>query len=437
MVEALNIDLQPKCFYRPVNQIIFARLIAMLADGKTIDLAVLAEELNSVKQLEAVGGYKYLMEISGSSPTTAKAGYFAQKIKELFTLRETIREATALVETCYEGVEDIQKTLTPAAERLMGLAVGASSDREPTFAELIDKAEEQRVSIITGAGRPKKNVLSFPWAEMDAAFEPMQRGQLVVPGARPSIGKSSLLRQIACYTAMQGHNVYFVTLEVNPVQVVMQMAATLARVGVKELAKVMEEKKEGFRYALHSMKHLGIHLSRRDKTLAQIIAKAKAIHSRTPLSMICVDYGGLIEDIAHAHSKDKITQIGRVTKGLKNLGGDLDAVSVLPWQLNRNSANDGNRVPRLSDLRDSGDVEQDADKVLFIHRPDINRITNNPQPETNNRFTTPLFYQDIIQAKGRDDGTAQIGMYFERSTASFLPIVHSTPAPSTANLPDF
>ncbi len=422
LVEAVSQDLSARMFYLPSHQIIYSRLLSILSAGKVMDLAVLSEELKSAGQLESVGGYPYLMDVSGSVPTNAKAGYFAQKIREMHTLRETIKEAQNLIEICRSGVDDVQESLSKPAERIMSLAAGSAIEREPSFEELVEQAENYRQTLIAEGGKPKGAVINFPWFQMDVALEPMQRGQLVVVGARPSIGKSSFVRQLACHTAMQGMNVYFVTLEVNPVQVVLQMASMMLKIGLKDLPKADVTHQVNFQHALHSMRKLGMHVSRRDRSLAQIIAKAKSIHARTPLSMVCVDYGGLIDDIASANKNDKIVQIGRVTKALKKLAGDIGCVVLLPWQLNRQMANDGNREPRLPDLRDSGDVEQDADKVLFIHRPSDNPVLKRPQPETAPRWEQPLFYQKVIQAKGRDDGTAEHPMFFERALAAFKPV---------------
>lgn len=428
LVDALSQDLTVSMFYFRANQVIYSRLRTMLSSSKTLDLAVLVEELKSAGEFELIGGFPYLMEVSALNPTMAKSGYFAQKIRELHTLRETIREAQALIEICTSGVDDIQEALAKPAERIMSLAAGSAIEREPSFEELIEEADRVRKTMMSEGGRPKGVILNFPWMQMDFAFEPMQRGQLIVVGGRPSTGKSSLARQMAVHTAMQGFNVYFVTLEVNPVQVVLNLAQTLARVGIKELAKVGPSQQESFSQALKGMKKLGFHISRRDRTLAQILAKAKSIHARAPLAMVCVDYGGLIEDIAGAHKNDKIVQIGRVTKALKKLAGDLNCVVLLPWQLNRDSAKDGNRQPQLHELRDSGDLEQDADKVIFVHRPSNNDALKRPQSDTASRYEQPSFYMDLIQAKGRDDGTGKMNMNFERAYASFATL-NEAPAP--------
>ena len=197
------------------------------------------------------------------------------------------------------------------------------------------------------------------------------------------------------------------------------MAATLSRFGVRDLASVHAADQQEFRAALHGLKSAGITMSRKDRQLAQIVARCKALHAQGKLDLIVIDHGGLLSDIFAA--RDKVSEVGRVTKTLKHLATELNCVVLLLWQLNRSSVKEANREPVLSDLKDSGSLEEDADKVIFIHSPSEDPLTQRSQSDVSTVTEQPRFFQNVIQAKGRDEGTSLMSFYFDRATASFIP----------------
>lgn len=425
---ALNAGLTPEMFYSPANRRVFEHLVGMLSAGQSIDLAVLAQEMAATKQLEAIGGYAYLTKISALFTTSAQLGYFVTKIRELHTLRETIKEATRLVEQCHECTGDIGEAINGPITRLLALASGSENEAEPKWSGVVDEAEKVLSSILSSGGLPPELIIPFPWPGMNERFNPMQRGQLVVLGARPSIGKSSLARPIALHAARNRHYVYFVTLEVNPAQVPLQMAAALVKQGIRGIAKAHVKDQADLRNALRGLRDLGITISRRDRSIARIIGRARALHARGELDLLVIDHGLLVDEVAMAGKDERIAVISSFTKALKRLATELNVVVLLLWQLNRASAKEGNREPALPDLKDCGSLEEDADKVLFIHRPGEDPLTKRDQSDSSLPEEQPRFYQNIIQAKGRDDGTAGMSFYFERSTASFDPILRTTAA---------
>jgi replicative DNA helicase len=420
----VNRELKEWMFYLPKNQKIFARLLSMLADSKTIDLAVLAQEMITHKELEDVGGYAYLTQVSGRIPTSAQVTYFADKIRELYLLRETIKEASRLVESCYAYDGDgVSATLDGPVSRLLALSAGTQVKPEPEWAQVVDEAEKVLNSIIENKGLPKELIIEFPWKCMNEAFTPMQRGQLIIIAARPSVGKSSLARPIALHAAKAGHKIYFVTLEVNAPQVALQMAAVVAKVGIRQVATAHDRDKADLRAGLKGLRNYGITISRRDNTIARILGRARALHARGQLDLLVLDHGLLVQDIANCPKDDRASMIGTLTKALKHLAGELNIPCVLLWQLNRASVREGNREPNLTDLKDSGSLEEDADKVIFIHRPSRDGFTEFEQKENATPDECPSFYQNIIQAKGRDDGTNILSFYFHRATTTFTPAV--------------
>ena len=407
--------------------IVYAGMRRLMAAGIEISPATLAEELKTARELDQVGGYAFLAQVSSRIPTTAQSGYFIEKVAEQATLRLAIRSATGIVEDCYGFAGGtVEDHIGRKVSALANIVSGQVSAREKKWGEVVDEALGN-VSALCAPALASRRTVSLGWPSLDIAFEPARLGQLVIIGARPSIGKSSLLRPIAYGAAKHGQHVYFATLEVKPSSIAMQFAATLSGIGVRRLAKAHSADQAQFRKTLEELRALPIHVHDTRHTLAAITAKARALQARRPLDLVVIDYLGLIADCDIGDHKP--SAVGRVTKALKRLAGELDCVVLVACQLSRLSATEKNREPRLTDLRDSGDIEQDADKVIFIHRPDTDPITGMSQSDTSDKNNVPTFFQNLIQAKGRDDGTGLASFYFKRETATFYPALKKSFTP--------
>lgn len=420
---AIDSKISATSFYDTNLGDIFGLLVEMVASGQEINDATVYQELVRRKQAEAIGGLTRFAHITASVPTTANASIFIKTVAETATLRSVIRIANRITESAYGYTGDgIPSVISQPIQDLLALS-NADGKPEPTWPETIDEALAVSDELIVSKGKPLADQVTFPWRAMDIDFGPMKRGDLVIVAARTSVGKSSLARAMAAHSAKNGFPVYFDTLEVQPVRVALQMAATISRIGIRQLPAAHERDQIDFKQALVDLRRAGITMSRKDRSLAQIVGRAHALAKQNKLSVMFIDHGGYIDEIARAGRDDKIAAIGRTTKTLKVLAGDLNIVVVLLWQLNRGPEKDGNREPVLSDLKDSGSLEEDADKVLLIHRPSENPLTQQPQTTTDSPELCPRFFQNIIQKKGRDEGERILSFYFTRATASFDPII--------------
>lgn len=421
LAKCLDAGIKPASFYSQANRDVYDVMLGLYANGHSLDLTLLFEELKKTDKLNAVGGMAYLTQMSGRVPTTAQLPYFIERVFDLAQRRELIRVASHAVELCYDTDGKVGDQLGKPVNDMLTLVAGAEMHHEPEWKDVCDEAAKIAQSVIDHKGKPAHMTIKWPWREMDERFGSMERSQLVIVGARPSIGKSSLLRPIAISCAEQGYPVYYVTLEVNPTQVPLQLAAMKSRIGIRQLPSAHVKDQGDFMKAVRDLRGLGITITRRDRSLAKIVGRARAMSSKRKLGMVVVDYLGLIDDISMAASKEKVATIGMVTKAFKRLAVEEGLVVVLAAQLNRLSAYDGNREPKLSDLRDSGEIEADADSVVLIHRP-TEDPNGQPQPETNDVVSQPRFFQRILLAKGRDSGTSHLDVLFDRATVSFTPI---------------
>jgi len=420
MQKCMNAKMPGFAFYSPKNRIIYEALTMMHADGKPIDLATLSEEMKTAKTMEQVGGYSYLIQISSKIPTTAQVDFFIEKIMELALLRQLIDRASRVVESAYNYTGDIVQTFQGHASDIMHLASGFEATKEATWNSLIDQAEEVADQLISAkGGRPPALVINTPWPEMDDLFQPFQRGQLITIAGLTSTGKSCLLRQIAHAACVQNHKVYYDTLEVLPHQVPLQLAAMFSKIGIRQLHSSHKADQADFKAALRDLRNLGIIVTNKDTSFAQIVSRIKALKAAGKMDMFCVDYGGLIDDVANARKNDLSSEANRVFAGFKRLAAETNSVGVVPWQLNRDSAKD-NREPILQDLRDA-QIENHVDKAFLIHRPDEwpKILGGQAQKATTRVADMPRFFTNILQAKGRDDGISSMSFWFNRPIATF------------------
>ena len=250
----------------------------------------------------------------------------------------------------------------------------------------------------------------------------MRNGQVVVLAARPSVGKSSLARQIALHAAVNlQQQVLFCSLEVVGKSLALNMAQTLSGLCASSIGpKTHADDVREFRDALAKVRTKQIDvLAASNVSLAAIRSRAEVLKARgTPVRLVVVDYLQLLPDCVPAKGENRAQSVGRASRALKAFALDQRCVVLVLSQLNRESSRDG-REPALHDLRESGDIEQDADKVILLHRPDADPITNTKQPEDSLADDCPRFFVKAIQAKGRDDGTGSVRTYFRRAITRF------------------
>jgi replicative DNA helicase len=415
--------LAPEAFFAPANRAIYAQLVAMHADGKPLDLSVLAEEMKTAGTLAEVGGYPYLMQVSSKIPTTAQAGYFVERVSNLHLLRRMIQTASGIVERAFTPGENVDEFFEQATKDFLKVVhdrAGENSDKP--WAAVVADAVAHAECAITRAPEAIGGTLAWPWPSMDRAFKPRSRGELIILAARPSVGKSSLARAIIEFDAAAGRNVLVESMEMTGQEIALAAAAARSGVSFNGLADAHARDQADYLAALHAQARPNLHVFTRDHSLAAIVARAKAIHAGSPLDLVVVDYLGLIADCQSSQRENKVDAIGRVTKALKRLAGEMDCVVVLLAQLSRLSATDSNREPRLTDLRDSGNIEEDASRVIFLHRPNEDPLTQTEQTSSKDAEDRPRYFVNAIQGKGRNVGDGQVfSFYFHRATTKFVP----------------
>lgn len=424
---AMSFDLKPESFVDPIASGVWRAITAMLLAGEPVDETTVWIKLKATKNdreatqaiLEVT--HDNVVAMAHATPTTVRAKFFATRVRHCEILRQLMREAGAITTNIREaGSEPAEELVREAGARI--LAIEAQQQNE-SWADSLAKADAEITARVSGEmDRTREGALAWGFVEMDRVFGLMQRGEMVVVAARPSVGKSSLARQVALHAALaQEQQVLFASLEVVGATLALNFAQTISGISLRSLnSRTHPKDVEAFREASQRVSKAPLEVvAAGNVSLATMQARAEVLRARqTPPRLVVVDYIGLMPDATPSRGENRAQSVGRVSRALKQFALRNDCVVMVLAQLNRDSERD-ERVPRIHDLRESGDIEQDADKIVLLHRPGEDPITGAAQSLTSGAEDLPTFYVSAIQAKGRNDGTGSVGLYFRRATATF------------------
>jgi replicative DNA helicase len=420
-----------QAFYTPANRVIFEVMQGLFADGKPVEIAVIAEELKRREQFVTIGGYATLAQISASVPTTMQLNYFAETVRDLYQLRRAIEASAALIEQAhnYTG-EGVAAHLGQAMERIAEAVQSRVEAR--TWAQVVAEGKAHMIERLKPESERTKTAWSLPWAwfNLNFEFQPMEPGELVVVAARPSVGKSTLARMQALFAAQKGFPTLLTALEVTDVELAINLVANVTGIrSRRDLDKLCAEEQAKL---LGGFDELGavakFSVTHTDEWLDEMIGRASAFKARHGLSFWVIDYLQLVADCqAIGKGSTEATAIGKVTRALKRFAVREGCVVMLLSQLNRDSERD-DRAPRMSDLRGSGSIEQDANRIIFLDRPgeipaDMSGTGAVVKQEATDKL--PWHFIRITQAKGRNHGTGTAGLRLDRATATLMRLARS------------
>ncbi len=409
----LEARLRPESFYDPKHGIVYEQLVALYNRQAPIDVAVLAEELKTARQLDTIGGYGFLTQVSSRIPTTAQAGYFIEKVRELSLLREIIRSATVAVQDCYDFSGGIDEFVDQIETKIFAVTQNRVSEsakqmREPT---------REAMNVITKMmmKRGELTGVSSGFKDLDAYMWGFQRQEMIILAARPSMGKTSLALNFAEAAAMpkkgEPAGVLIFSLEMSSAQLALRMLCSRARVNMKLLRDGLlsknGEEQNRLLQAADEFSKAPIFLDDSSAlSIMQLRAKARRIHARHKLGFIMVDYLQLLSPTDSKMQREQ--QVAEASRGLKGLAKELDVPVLVLSQLNRASEKE-NRTPKLADLRESGSIEQDADVVLMLARP----------KDADEKFQVAADSAELIVAKQRNGPVGELKLTFLRDITRF------------------
>jgi replicative DNA helicase len=424
---AMGFDLRAESFVDPIASSVWSAIAEMLLAGEPVDETTVWVKLKAAKgdreasQAILEVTQDNVIAMARNTATTARAKFFATRVRHCEILRQLMREAGAITSNIREaGSEPAEELVREAGARILAIE---AQQRNESWTESLAKADAEITARISGEREGvREGALSWGFGDMDRVFGLMQRGEMVVVAARPSVGKSSLARQVALHAAIwQRQQVLFASLEVIGATLALNFAQSISGISLRALNPRTHAKDvEAFREAAQRVSSAPLEVvAAGNVSLATMQARAEVLRAKqTPPRLIVVDYIGLMPDATPARGENRAQSVGRVSRALKQFALRNDCVVMVLAQLNRDSERD-ERVPRIHDLRESGDIEQDADKIVLLHRPSEDPISGAAQSATADADELPTFYVAAIQAKGRNDGTGSVGLYFRRATATF------------------
>jgi replicative DNA helicase len=387
-------------FYRSAHQRIFEVMLAIYARGEPVDAITAVEELKRRHALEEVGGPLYVYNLVESVPTPASAAYYAHIVADHALLRRLIRAASDIMSKAYAVPEDPRK----AADEAEALVYAVSRQRDQDQAVALGTLVDESMSALEHIQQRDSAFAGVPsgFVDLDNLLSGLQKGNLIVVAARPGVGKSSFATNIARNVAVEaGAPVAMFSLEMSRFEIGMRLLCGEARVGWDRVrtGRVATDEWTRIVEAAEVLHEAPLYIvDSGNVTIVDIRAKARRLKSsRQGLGLIIVDYLQLMS--GHIRVDNRQQEVAEISRSLKLLAKELDIPVIAVSQLNRNPETRADKRPQLSDLRESGSIEQDSDVVMFIHRED----SDDPQVKGK---------ADLVVAKHRNGPTGTIPLTF-------------------------
>jgi len=366
-------SLLPEDFYRASHQRIYSIMLDLSEHGEPVDVVTLTSELRNQKLLDEVGGLDYLSELADSAPTAANIQFYSNLVEEKALLRRLIRSATQIVSDGYMREDDVDVIIDEAEKTIFEVAqrkkVSAFQSIKDVLVETYDNIEllHNRKGNITG--------IPTGFLELDRMTAGFQRNDLIIVAARPSVGKTAFALNIAQNVATKtDENVAIFSLEMGARQLVMRMLCSEGNIDAQKLrtGALEEQDWQKLAMAMGSLSNAGIYI---DDTPAvrvnEIRAKCRRLQKEKGLGMIIVDYLQLVQGSSSlGRNENRQQEVSEISRSLKALARELEVPVIALSQLSRGVESRQDKRPMMSDIRESGSIEQDADIVAFLYRDD-------------------------------------------------------------------
>ncbi len=410
--------LKPEDFYREKNQICFSACVALFQRDEAIDQVTLARELSRTDQLETVGGMAYLSHLVSITPTSANAPYYAEAVSKTSTMRRLIDAASKISAIGYEDTDDVENTLRQAEDTLFQVRSGRTERGFIALRQIYDQYLEDRAAdlelLAPGAGP-----VMAGYNDLDELLGGMQQSDMIVLGARPALGKSTLAVNISLNAARNGSSVGIFSLEMSREQLALRILSSDAEVDSHRLRLGLYTDAEEQRIidSIGQLSELPVYI---DDTpfqgIVEMRSKARRLSLEHGLDLLIVDYLQLVQ--GRGRGENRVQEISEISRSLKGMARDLRVPVITCSQLSRLVENRPGHRPQLSDLRDSGSIEQDSDVVMFIHRDDIYYTEEEWEQHFPGR-PYPKNVADIIVAKHRNGPTGNVKLIFRDNLVRF------------------
>ncbi|MEC2055172.1 replicative DNA helicase [Peribacillus psychrosaccharolyticus] len=400
----------PEDFYRSSHQKIYTVMLKLNDHGKAVDLITVSEELSASKNLEEIGGVSYLSELAGSVPTAANVEYYVRIVEEKSLLRRLIRTATNIAQEGYSREDEVEELLGEAEKNIMEVAQRKNAGAFQNIKDVLVRTYDN-IEVLTNR---KGDVTGIPtgFTELDRMTAGFQRNDLIIVAARPSVGKTAFALNIAQNVATKTEeNVAIFSLEMGAEQLVMRMLCAEGNINAQNLrtGSLTDEDWRKLTMAMGSLSNAGIYI---DDTpgvrIGEIRSKCRRLKQEQGLGMILIDYLQLIQGNGRS-GENRQQEVSEISRSLKALARELQVPVIALSQLSRGVEQRQDKRPMMSDIRESGSIEQDADIVAFLYRDDYY------DKESENKDII-----EIIIAKQRNGPVGTVSLAFVKEYNKFV-----------------
>ncbi len=400
-------------FYRPAHEIIYDAIVDLYGRGEPADPVTVSAELHRRGELQKVGGAPYLHTLSASVPIAANAGYYATIVREKAILRRLVDAGTKIAQMGYAGEGEVDQTVDAAQQEIYAIGEKRQQEDYAPLSAIMESTLDEIEAISNKDGNSGGVPTGF--ADLDDLTNGFSGGQMIIVAARPAVGKSTLALDF-CRSASIHNNLTSVifSLEMSKSEITMRLLSAEAKIPLNNMRKGEmgddDWNKLGPKMGQVSGAPMFIDDSP-NMTMMEIRAKARRLKQRHDLKLIVIDYLQLMSSGKKVESRQ--VEVSEFSRQIKLLAKELDVPIVALSQLNRGPEQRSDKRPMMSDLRESGSIEQDADIVMLLHREDVYEKESPRAGEA-----------DIIVAKHRNGPTRDVVVSFQGHYSRFVDMAH-------------
>lgn len=401
----------PEDFYKPTHAAIYEVLLELYEEHQSIDMVQINQKLTDRKQLEAVGGLEYLLDLVDGVPSATDAHLYARIVRDKALIRRLIEASGEVLHACYHDDQASAEQLIERAEAaVFDLAQNRGDDHMDVLGDL---AAEFDARLDALEGSPITGI-ETGFLELDEMTNGLQRSELVIIAARPSLGKTAFALNIAEHiTAVNRVPAAFFSLEMSREQLTQRLLSSRSGLDSKRVSRNLlnEPERREFKAAVQATRHTPLYIDDTPGlTLMALRARARRMVQKHQVQAIFIDYLQLMS--APGNSADgRQNEVSAMSRGVKALARELNVPVVCLSQLNRAAEQREGHRPRMSDLRDSGSIEQDADVVMMLHRDDY---YHRGEPEYVDNHEA-----EVLITKQRNGPTGVVRLHFDGGTTRF------------------
>lgn len=413
-IESLN----KESFFLEKHGKIFETIKELYTDNVAIDITTVTNKLKDKKILKEIGGVEYLTEILDQTPTASNIDHYLKIVEDKSILRNLIEEATQIATLGYNSDLPVNETLDKAEARILNVVKNRKSTEFRTMPDVLNEVQENLEKLAANKG--KISGLSTGYYELDNITDGLHENELIILAARPAMGKTALALNIATNVALNSKkSVVIFTLEMRAEQLVNRMISSVGQVEAKKLqnGNLQTQDWQRVNEAISQLSNLNIYIDDSPGvTIGDIKAKCRRIANMDKnLGLIVIDYLTLIGGMGR-YSGNRQQEVSEISRALKTLALELKIPVITLAQLSRTPELREDKRPVLSDLRESGSIEQDADIVAFIYRDDY----YNEESKIDDNMSR----SEVIIRKNRSGKTGKAELLFKKNTSSFMNYKH-------------